>query len=48
MWPDPNDEADGRGVGECDGREKALTAVPFVALLGLVGSWRYRSRRRGG
>jgi hypothetical protein len=33
-------------VGECDGREKALTAVPFAALLGLLGVRRYRTRTR--
>jgi hypothetical protein len=33
-------------VGECDGREKALTAVPFALLLALLGRWRYRTRTR--
>jgi Vacuolar protein sorting-associated protein 62 len=33
-------------VGECDGPEKALTAVPFLALLGVFGLRRYRTRTR--
>ena len=33
-------------VGECDGREKALTAVPFLALLAVFGWRRYRTRTR--
>jgi hypothetical protein len=38
IWPDPNDEADGRGaVGECDTRESLIAlAVPGVLLLGVV------------
>jgi hypothetical protein len=38
--------AAGDQVGECDGREKALTAVPLLALLGWFGLRRYRTRTR--